>query len=203
MLQHENLMLASASSIRKQLLEAAGLRFDVEPADLDEEAIKQACLANDNDMRPGDIAQVLAQTKASVVSERHPDRLVIGSDQILVFEDRILNKPPTKDDALDQLIELRGKTHELVSAVAVSIGGEVLWSHEDVARLLMRDVSNSFLGAYLAEMGDKVTQSVGAYQLEALGVHLFEKVEGDYFTVLGLPLLPLLGFIRSRNQKLV
>ncbi len=203
MLQHEQLVLASASQIRKQLLEAAGLTFITEPANVDEDAIKQAVRGDDSTLRPADIAQLLAQTKASVVSESHPDALVIGSDQILVLEDQLISKPATKDKALDQLIELRGKTHELISAVAVVCRGETLWSYEDVARLSMRDVSSSFLGVYLAEMGDEVTKSVGAYQLEGLGIHLFEKIEGDYFTILGLPLLPLLTFLRTRNPPLV
>ncbi len=203
MLQHEELVLASASQIRKQLLEAAGLRFKTKPAGIDEAAIKEAVHAQENEIRPSDIAQLLAQTKASVVSEGYPDALVIGSDQILVAENRLVSKPATKDEALDQLIELRGKSHELISAVAVARNGEILWSFEDVARLSMRNVSTSFLGVYLAEMGEKVTDTVGAYQLEGLGVHLFEKIDGDYFTILGLPLLPLLAFLRSRNENLV
>ena len=203
MLQHEHLILASASKIRKQLLQAAGLKFDAEPAGVDEQTIKDAVRAQENEIRPADIAQILAQTKASVVSERHPDAVVIGSDQILVAQDKLLSKPATKDEALEQLIELRGKTHELISAVAVMRNGETLWSIEDIARLTMRDISTSFLGVYLAEMGEEVTKTVGAYQLEGIGVHLFEKIEGDYFTILGLPLLPLLAFLRTRNANLV
>lgn len=202
MLQCEPFILASASEIRKQLLRNAGLTFEVHPADLDETAIKQSVRVDEGNLRPADVAQLLAQTKASVVSERFPTQLVIGSDQILVHEDEILSKPISREAARDQLIAMRGKTHHLISAVAVSVGGQVVWSYEDVAHLTMRDVSNAFLGAYLAEMGDQVMTSVGAYQLEGLGIHLFDKVEGDYFTVLGLPMMPLLGFLRSRNKQL-
>lgn len=202
MLQCEPLILASASQIRKQLLLNAGLNFEVHPANLDEAAIKQSFLDNNSDPRPADVAQLLAQTKASVIAEQHPSKLVIGSDQILVHEGQIVSKPTSKDEALDQLIGMRGKTHDLVSAVAASIRDQIVWSYEDVAHLTMREVSNKFLGTYLADMGDTVTQTVGAYQLEGLGIHLFDKVEGDYFTVLGLPMLPLLDFLRSRNEQL-
>lgn len=203
MFQHEKLLLASASQIRRQLLEDAGLAIEVYPADLDEAAIKQAFLGDNAEAKPADIAQILAQTKAMVISETHPAHLVIGSDQILVHGDQILSKPNSTAQARDQLIDLRGKTHQLVSAVAVAVNGEVIWSYEDVAHLTMREVSNQFIGAYLAEMGDTVTQTVGAYKLEGLGIHLFEKVQGDYFTILGLPMLPLLKFLRTRNETLM
>ncbi len=202
MLQHEKLILASASQIRSQLLHSAGLTFEVHPADLDEAAIKQVFLTDNTEARPADIAQLLAQTKASVVSEMYPHHLVIGSDQVLVHDGQILSKPNSASDARDQLLDLRGKTHELVSAVSIAAEGQIIWSFEDVAHLAMRAVSNQFVGAYLAEMGDAVTQTVGAYKLEGLGVHLFDKVQGDYFTILGLPMLPLLKFLRTRNQTL-
>ena len=121
---------------------------------------------------------------------------------MLVHNDKVLSKPGSPAKARDPLIELRGDTHELVSAVAVAVGGQVIWSYEDVARLTMRAISNTFLGTYMAEMGDAVTQTVGAYKLEGLGIHLFDKVDGDYFTVLGLPVLPLLRFLRTRNSDL-
>ncbi|NNF76922.1 MAG: septum formation protein Maf [Rhizobiales bacterium] len=203
MLQHEKLVLASASQIRRQLLEYAGLSFQVHPADLDEAAIKQIFLTEQNEAKPSDIAQLLAQTKAVVVSELYPGHLVIGSDQILIHEDRILSKPGSTDEARNQLLDMRGKTHELVSAVAVALDGSVQWSFEDSAHLSMRKVSNAFVGNYLAGMGDEVTQSVGGYKLEGLGIHLFEKVRGNYHTILGLPMLPFLEFLRSRNPGLV
>lgn len=203
MLQHEDLVLASASHIRKQLLDSAGLRFKVHPADLDEAAIKQAFLADERDANPSDIAQLLAQTKAMVISEVYPRHLVIGSDQILIHEDRILSKPRTTNEAREQLLDMRGKTHELVSAIAVACDGSVAWSFEDTAQLSMRDISNTFIGTYLAAMGDEVTHSVGAYKLEGLGIHLFDQVKGNYHTILGLPLLPLLDYLRSRNPDLV
>ena len=203
MLQHGKLVLASASQIRRQLLAQAGLKFEVHPADLDEGAIKQAFFTEQNESKPSDVAQLLAQTKAMVVSDFYPDHTVIGSDQILVHEDKILSKPASPAEARDQLINLRGTTHELVSAVAIALGGKVQWSYEGIARLKMRDVSNAFIGTYLAAMGDEVTQSVGAYKLEGLGIHLFEEVDGDYFTILGLPMLPLLDHLRSKNPHLV
>lgn len=203
MLQHEKLVLGSSSQIRRQLLENAGLKFLTSPADLDEAAIKQSFLANEAEANPADVAQLLAQTKASVVSEKHPQHLVIGSDQILVHDSRIISKPESVEEARDQLLDLRGKTHELISAVAVAEEGAVVWSYEDVARLSMRAVSNAFIGTYMAEMGESVMQTVGAYKLEGSGIHLFDTIDGDYFTILGLPMLPLLNFLRSRNPDLV
>ncbi len=203
MLQHEKLVLGSSSQIRRQLLENAGLTFLTSPASLDEEAIKQAFLENETDPNLADIAQLLAQTKASVVSEKHAGHLVVGSDQILVHDGKIFSKPDSIEEARDQLLDLRGKTHELVSAVAVAKDGAIVWSHEAVARLSMRAVSNAFIGAYMAEMGESVTQTVGAYKLEGLGIHLFDTIDGDYFTILGLPMLPLLNFLRARNPDLV
>jgi len=203
MLQHEKLVLGSSSQIRKQLLENAGLTFLTSAANLDEAAIKQSFLANEADANPTDVAQLLAQTKASVVSEKHAQHLVIGSDQILVHNGRIISKPNSSEEARDQLLDMRGKTHELISAVAVAKEGTVVWSYEDVARLSMRAVSNAFIGAYMAEMGETVMQTVGAYKLEGLGIHLFDTIDGDYFTILGLPMMPLLNFLRSRNPELV
>ncbi len=203
MLQHEKLILASASQIRRQLLEHAGFNFEVDPADLDETAIKQAFLSEQNNAPPADIAQLLAQAKAMVVSERHQGCLVIGSDQVLTFKNHIVSKPVSTDEARHQLLDMRNKTHELTSAVAVAIDGAILWSYDDVARLSMRAISNSFVGTYLAAMGDQVTDSVGAYKLEGLGIQLFDKIDGDYFTILGLPMMPLLEFLRTRNPELV
>jgi septum formation protein len=125
--------------------------------------------------------------------------LVIGADQVLVCDGKIFDKPSTKDEARDQLVTLRGKKHELVSAVAVARHGSTIWSHCAHAQLTMREFSNTFLGYYLAEMGEEITSSVGGYKFEGPGAQLFEKIEGDYFTILGLPLLALLEFLRSQD----
>lgn len=191
------LILASSSRSRAGLLKAAGVDFSVDPAGIDEASVRATLEAKGNTPEPSDVALVLAQTKASVVSERHPDALVIGADQILVREGRIWTKPESRDAARNQLVDLRGKTHSLISAVACARAGTIEWTYDAQARLTMRDFSNAFLGTYLALAGDAITQSVGAYQLEGLGIQLFSKIEGDYFTILGLPLLPLLAYLRS------
>ena len=201
MIQTE-LVLASGSFIRRKLLEDAGLKFTVQPPDVDETAIKKAVQNGTESLPPADIAQILAQTKAQTVSGQNPDQLTIGADQVLSFEGRLYSKPHSTDAARDQLFELRGNSHELISAVCVARNGETLWSYEQSAVLTMRDFSNEFLGRYLAEMGETVCESVGGYKLEGRGVQLFEKIEGDYFTILGLPLLALLEFLRSQRPEL-
>ncbi len=197
------IVLASGSAVRRQLLENAGFEIDVHAAGVDENAIRAAVQNGSESLTPADIALLLAQTKAQTVSEKMPGRLILGADQVLALQGRIFNKPANKDAARDHLIELRGKSHELISAAAVVQNGEIIWSHEQNVVLHMREFSNAFLGRYLAEMGDEVTQTVGGYKLEGLGVHLFERIEGDYFTVLGLPMLPLLSFLRSQIADLV
>ena len=197
---HRKLILASASKVRAQMLRNAGLIFDVVPADVDEEAIRAALDDGGETSAPSDIAVVLAQTKATIVSERHPDALVIGADQILSCEDEIYAKPANKNEARDQLLRLRGRSHRLISAAACAENGAVAWYHEESAHLTMRDFSNEFLGTYLATAGTAVTASVGAYQVEGLGIQLFSSIAGDYFTVLGLPLMPLLGYLRTQNM---
>lgn len=189
-----SVILASASAARRALLEAAGLEIEAMPAAIDEAAIKAAMLAEG--ARPRDIADKLAETKALKVSGRHPDRPVLGADQVLEADGRILDKPADRDAARAQLQELRGKDHVLISAAVVAIGGAPVWRHAATARLTMRAFSDRFLDRYLDAEGDLVLHSVGGYRLEGRGVQLFSRIQGDYFTILGLPLLETLDFLR-------
>ncbi|WP_298816600.1 Maf-like protein [uncultured Roseibium sp.] len=189
------LVLASGSSIRARLLENAGLTIEVDPSDVDERAVEAPLLKAD--FPPEDLAAVLAEAKAENVSSRRSGDLVIGADQILAFEGQRRTKPEDMEAARRQLLEFSGKTHKLHSAVVLSKNGEAIWRRVSTARLTMRQLSPAFVGHYLANAGDTVLSSVGAYQLEGLGVQLFEKIEGDYFTILGLPLLPLLEQLRE------
>ena len=189
------LVLASGSKIRAELMQNAGLSIDVDPADVDERAVEAPLL--EAEFPPEDLASVLAEAKANDVSGRRSGDLVVGADQILAFEGERRTKPENMEAARRQLLAFSGKTHELHSAVVISQNGEAIWSHVSTARLTMRDLSPPFIGHYLAAAGDAVLSSVGAYQLEGLGVQLFEKIEGDYFTILGLPMLPLLEQLRS------
>lgn len=191
------LVLASGSRIRAELLENAGLSIEIDPADIDERAVEEPLLKAG--FSPEDLALVLAEAKANDVSKRRPGDLVIGADQILAFEGERHTKPENMEAARRQLLAFSGKTHELLSAVVISKDGEAVWRHVSIARLTMRDLSPAFVGHYLAQVGDTALSSVGAYQLEGPGVQLFEKIEGDYFTVLGLPLLPLLAELRKLN----
>ncbi|MXN64812.1 Maf-like protein [Stappia sp. GBMRC 2046] len=189
------IILASGSRIRASLLENAGIDIRAIPADLDERAV-EAPLLNGN-ATVEDIAAVLSEAKALEVSERERDALVIGADQMLEFEGERLTKPENMEAARRQLLALSAKTHQLHSAVAVVRNGETLWRHVSTASLTMRDLSPGFVGRYLADVGDEALSSVGAYQLEGRGIQLFEKIDGDYFTILGLPMLPLLSFLRD------
>ncbi len=191
------LVLASGSRIRAELLKNAGLSIEVDPADIDERAVEEPLLKAG--FSPEDLAQVLAEAKANDVSERRPGELVIGADQILAFKGERHTKPENMEAARRQLLAFSGKTHELLSAVVISKDGEAIWRHVSIARLTMRKLTPAFVGHYLAQVGDVALSSVGAYQLEGPGVQLFEKIEGDYFTVLGLPLLPLLAELRKLN----
>lgn len=196
----EPLILASASRGRRNLLAAAGLTFDVVPADIDELTIRQTLLADDARIDPVDIAEVLARAKAEAVSRDHPDRLVIGSDQVLARDARLYGKPADLDEARVMLMSLRGVTHELHTAVALSAGGDTVWAHTETAYLTMRNFSAAFLDGYLAHVGARICGIAGAYEIEGPGVQLFERVEGDYFTIVGLPLLPLLQELRARGR---
>ena len=191
------LILASASASRRALLAGAGLRFDVQPASIDESAVKQS--ARTDGLLATDAAIILADMKAERVSLRHPEALVIGADQILVCEDTWYDKPSDPAEARRHLRELRGKTHVLATAVVCHAAGRSIWQHETQPRLTMRRFSDTFLDAYLAAEGDAVTTTVGAYRLEGTGIHLFEKIDGAHDAILGLPLLPLLRFLRDHG----
>lgn len=187
-------VLASGSRTRAEMLERAGVRVTLAPAAVDEEEIKLAARAEGAPVE--DVAEALAEMKAQRVTRKHPGALVIGADQMLDCEGRWFDKPRDRTAARAQLQELRGRTHRLVSCAVVIRDGERLWHHVDRARLTMRPFSDAFLDSYLNAAGDEVLQSVGAYHLEGLGAQLFHRVDGDFFTILGLPLLPLLGFLR-------
>ena len=189
------LVLASGSSARRALMEAAGLVFTVVRPDVDEAAIKQAMRAAGPG--PDEAALALADAKASSVKDG--GALVIGADQILVCGDEWFDKPSDIEEARRHLVRLRGGAHRLVTAVCCWRGGERLWGHVAQPVLRMREFSNAFLDAYLAAEGEALLGSVGAYRLEALGLHLFEAVEGEHASVLGLPMLPLLGFLREAD----
>lgn len=187
------LVLASASPFRKALLENAGLTFDVEPAQIDERAVEAAL----GDLNPEDVATILAEAKAQDVSERNPGAIVIGSDQTLSLEGTIYHKASNMDEARRRLLALSGKTHELNSAIVLAKDGETIWRHLSVARMTMRDLDPGFVGRHLSNVGDSALASVGAYQFEGEGIQLFERIDGDYFTIIGLPLLPLLAQLRD------
>lgn len=189
------LILASQSPARKMLLANAGISFEAVPADIDERSVQK----NSGLSAPGEIAGLLAREKACFVSLKNPGCYVVGADQTLALGSRLFSKPTGRAQAADQLRLLAGGTHELHSAVAVARDGKIMFSDVSVARMTMRRLDESAIEAYLDQAGQAVTTSVGAYQLEGLGVHLFERIEGDHFTILGLPLLPLLAFMRGEG----
>jgi septum formation protein len=189
------LILASQSRARQMLLTNAGIGFEAVPADIDERAVQQASGLTTS----GEIAALLAREKALWVSSRQPGKYVIGADQTLALGDRLFSKPAGRAQAAEQLRALAGCAHELHSAVAVARDGKILFGDVAIARMTMRPLDETGIDAYLDAAGEAVTSSVGAYQLEGLGVHLFERIEGDHFTILGLPLLPLLAFLRSER----
>jgi septum formation protein len=189
------LVLASTSRIRGELLTKAGLIFEALRPEVDENALKKSA----KDLSPGDLAQSLAAAKAVSVANRLPRALVIGADQVLNLEGSAFDKPESRDEARRQLLQLRGRSHVLETAVCCAQGDKIAWQHLGRATLNMRDFSGDFLDDYLDRMGPEVTTSVGAYKLEGLGAQLFETIEGDYFTILGLPLLPLLDFLRRQG----
>lgn len=191
------LVLASTSKARARILMSAGLSFAVEPSDLDENPIKKMEAGKGSSAEQ--VAQVLALAKAHSISQRYPGSLVIGCDQMLDCEGTWYDKPATDAIVAEQLTSLRGKTHKLISAVSVVRDGKELWNTIGVTQLTMRNFSDSFLYDYIDKVGRLVKGSVGAYHFEGLGIQLFEKIEGDYFTILGLPLLPLLEFLRNEG----
>lgn len=191
------IILASGSPFRRKMLEDAGVPFEQVRPEIDERAVEQA--VSGSELTPADLAEILAEAKATAVSELHPDALVIGSDQTLSLGDEILHKPADMEEARRRLLALSGRTHELNSAVVLAHNGSAVWRHVSTARLTMRDLDPGFIGRHLASVGDKALSSVGAYQIESGGIQLFEKIDGDHFTIVGLPLLPLLAELRARG----
>jgi septum formation protein len=191
----ERLILASQSRARQMLLKNAGIPFEAIPAEIDERAVQKDSRLS----APGEIAKLLAREKALWVSSRNPGRYVVGADQTLALGDRLFSKPAGRAAAVQQLQLLAGSRHELHSAFAVARDGKILLADVSLAGMTMRPLGKAEIEAYLDQAGQAVTTSVGGYQLEGLGVHLFERIEGDHFTILGLPLLPLLAFLRGER----
>jgi septum formation protein len=189
------LVLASGSQSRKSLLTAAGVAFTADPADLDEDGL----MAGLKGAPAEAVAQSLAEQKALTVSRRHPGRLVLGGDSVIAFAGEFLSKCPTMAEAGALLGRLSGREHFLVSAAALARNGDLLWTHVSPCRMTMRALSPQFLADYLALEGPAILSSVGCYHFEGRGAQLFDKVEGDYFSVLGLPLLPVLGQLRKEG----
>ena len=192
-LAREPLVLASKSEIRRAILQDAGIPIEVQATDIDERAIEQCSTPRD----AGESAALLAREKARTVATRCPGRLVLGADQTLALGKQRFSKPSDRAGARNQLEALRGRTHELHSAIALAQASSILWEHREVARLTMRAFSDQFLEAYVEAAGAGLTASVGGYQLERLGIHLFERIEGDHFVILGLPLMALLQYFRQ------
>ena len=198
MTDESEIVLASTSEIRRRLLESAGINVRPVPSCVDESAIKRAFGQRAGADFPK-LAGALAKAKAEAVSVHHPAALVIGADQLLLFDDRPFDKPGDLKEAAMQLKLLRGNTHQLITAVAVARGGAIVWTDCDIAKLTMRHFSDDFLTDYVVSMGGDALTSVGAYKIEGRGVQLFNRIEGDYFAILGLPLLPLLSFLRREG----
>lgn len=192
------LILASGSQIRANMLSNAGIEFTIQKPRVDEESIKAALIAEGAPSR--DVADALAEYKARRVSQRNPKALSLGCDQVLDFKGAIFDKPTSEDDAKSQLRALSGQRHQLLSAAVIYLDGKPLWRHVGVVRLQMRDISDDFLDAYVKRNWDEIRHCVGAYQLEKEGVRLFTRIEGDYFNVLGLPLLEVLSFLTLRGD---
>ena len=190
------LILASQSASRTAMLSAAGVSFTAEPAYADEAALKAAMAG----APPRDIADALAELKALKVSARHPGRLVLGSDSLAVLDDgTILDKPRDRDDARDHLLRMSGKRHDLVSAAVIAENGRPVWRHVEAARMFVRPLSYTFVDAYLDAEWPAIAGCVGCYRIEGPGAQLFSRIEGSQFTVLGMPLLPVLGYLRDRG----
>jgi len=195
----QRIILASGSAIRRQILDEAGLTYEVVVKPVDEAAIKTAMLAENAHLK--DIADALAEAKAMRVSRLEPG-LVIGADQIMVLNGQLYDKPKSIDDARERLGAMRGKTHELIGAAVICENGQTVWRHMAKTRLTMRDFSDEFLDWYVQTEGELLTKSVGAYRFEGIGSQLFSKVEGDFFSILGLSLLPVLDYLRLRGAIL-
>ena len=191
------IILASGSAARRALLDNAGVAFTVSPAPVDERAIEAPLIAAGTS--PAEIATALAEAKAIVMSRANPGAYVIGADQTLDWNGERWTKPATRADARAQLALLSGRSHQLHSAIVVARDGVIVWQHHDSATLTMHKLSPTRIDAYLARIGDAALMSVGVYQLEGEGIRLFERIDGDYFTILGLPLLPLLNYLRAEG----
>lgn len=193
-------ILASSSASRRQMLDAAGLGYEAIPSQVDEPAVRRALEADGGGfVAASRLAIALAQAKAEDVSAANPGAVVVGADQVLAMGARLFEKPKDLDEARRHLAAFRGQTHTLHAAVAIARDGRADWHHIDVARMTMRAFSPEFVEAYMTHAGRAILGSVGAYQLEGLGIQLFERIEGCYFTILGMPLLPLLGELRNRK----
>jgi len=192
------LILASKSRTRQQLLQNAGLSIEVETPRVDEEMIRDGMLAEQH--TPRDIADALAEAKATRISRKTPGAMVLGCDQVLDLAGDLLSKPASPEHARAQLLAMRGRRHDLLSAAVICEDGASIWRHIGTARLTVRDFSDAWLDGYIARNWPEIADSVGAYKLEAEGVRLFSRIEGDYFTIMGLPLLPLLGFLTLRGD---
>ncbi|WP_010409041.1 Maf family protein [Citromicrobium sp. JLT1363] len=190
-----SLILASNSASRRAMLQAAGVEVDCVGADVDERALE----AEMADAPPAEIAQALAAAKASAVSADHPDRLVLGGDSLVVVDGKRFDKPASRDEAVDHLRFFSGKVMHLHSAAALASGGRVVWLGEDAAALHVRDLGEDFIAAYLAAEWPEVGQTVGVFRIEAMGVQLFDRIFGDHFTILGMPLLQVLGALREQG----
>ncbi|MDN2567388.1 Maf-like protein [Aquibium sp. A9E412] len=193
----ETLVLASTSPFRRRLLADAGIDFVAEAPQIDERAVEAALEGSGT--RPDDVALILAEAKAQEVSGRLADALVIGADQTLSLGDEVLHKPADMEEARRRLLALSGRTHALNSAVVLARGGETLWRHVSVAHMTMRALDPGFVGRHLSQAGERVLGSVGAYQIEREGIQLFERISGDHFTIVGLPMLPLLAALREHG----
>ena len=192
-----SLILASASETRQALLRQAGIAHEAIAARVDEDAVKQSLLAEG--ASPRDIADALAELKARKISDKHPGAMVIGCDQVLNFNGSILSKPTSKKDAIDQLTAMQGKSHELLSAVVICEGSRPVWREVAKVTLVMRPLSGDYIQAYVDRNWDSIQHSVGGYKLEEEGVRLFTHIKGDYFTVLGLPMLSLISYLNTRG----
>ena len=193
------LVLASTSPFRRRMLQAAGLSFSAIAPEVDESVLKRELASARPPAGASDVAAALARAKALAVSARVPSALVIGADQVLALGDELFDKPGDRPSTRDQLQRLRGRQHQLHTAVVLAERGDIVWSRTEVATLRMRPFSDAYLDDYLAEAGPSVLNTVGGYEIEGRGIQLFERVEGDHFTIIGLPLLPLLAELRHRR----